>query len=118
MTHRERGKVMPHRAATHWRAEWYTKQKWTWAQPVSRLGRLTLGAALLMLLLLAHVGYPQAKSEGTMTWGLHFSIAPTFFDPAETTGLATPFLFLYALHDALIKPMPDGLLSPCLAESW
>ena len=60
----------------------------------------------------------QGKPEGTLCWGLLFSIAPTFFDPSETTGLATPFLFLYALHDALIKPMPQGLLTPCLAESW
>jgi ABC-type transport system substrate-binding protein len=60
----------------------------------------------------------QPKPEGTMTWGLHFTIAPTFFDPAEASGLATPFMFLYALHDALIKPMPAGLLTPSLAEAW
>ena len=53
-----------------------------------------------------------------MTWALHFSLAPTYFDPAETTGIATPFKFLYALHDALIKPMPEGLLTPSLAETW
>jgi len=77
-----------------------------------------LGTALLLVLCLVGIANAQAKPEGMMTWGLHFSIAPTFFDPAETTGLATPFLFLYALHDALIKPMPAGLLTPSLAESW
>ena len=25
---------------------------------------------------------------------------------------------LYLFHDALLKPMPDGMYSPCLAESW
>jgi peptide/nickel transport system substrate-binding protein len=60
----------------------------------------------------------QGKPQGTMTWGLHFTLAPTYFDPAEVTGIATPFKFLYALHDALIKPMPQGLLTPSLAESW
>jgi peptide/nickel transport system substrate-binding protein len=60
----------------------------------------------------------QGKPAGTMTWGLHFTLAPTYFDPAETSGIATPFKFLYALHDALIKPMPQGLLTPSLAESW
>jgi len=25
---------------------------------------------------------------------------------------------LYAIHDALVKPMPAGQLTPCLAESW
>jgi peptide/nickel transport system substrate-binding protein len=27
-------------------------------------------------------------------------------------------VFLYALHDALIKPMPGGDMFPALAESW
>jgi hypothetical protein len=36
----------------------------------------------------------QTKPAGTMTWALHFSIAPTFFDPAEASGIATPFKFL------------------------
>jgi len=39
---------------------------------------------------------------GQMTWAVHFSLAPTFFDPAETPGIITPFLVLYALHDALV----------------
>jgi MarR-like DNA-binding transcriptional regulator SgrR of sgrS sRNA len=29
-----------------------------------------------------------------------------------------PFMFLYALHDALVKPMPGNPLAPSLAESW
>ena len=29
-----------------------------------------------------------------------------------------PFVFLYALHDALIKPLPGNDMAPCLAESW
>ncbi len=27
-------------------------------------------------------------------------------------------MVLYALHDAMVKPMPDKLAAPCLAESW
>jgi peptide/nickel transport system substrate-binding protein len=53
-----------------------------------------------------------------MTWALHFSLAPTLFEPAETAGLITPFMLLYALHDALVKPMPDRAMAPSLAESW
>jgi peptide/nickel transport system substrate-binding protein len=49
---------------------------------------------------------------------VHISIAPTFFDPAETPGLITPFMMLYALHDALVKPMPGNPMTPSLAESW
>ena len=53
-----------------------------------------------------------------MTWAIHFSLAPTFFDPAETSGIITPFLVLYALHDGLVKPMPGKPQAGSLAESW
>ena len=56
--------------------------------------------------------------EGQLTWGMHVSLAPTWFDPAETQGIITPFMVLYALHDAMVKPMPGSPQAPCLAESW
>ena len=60
-----------------------------------------------------------AGPDGQLTWGVHVSLAPTWFDPAETTaGLITPFMMLYALHDAVVKAMPGQLLAPSLAESW
>jgi peptide/nickel transport system substrate-binding protein len=58
-----------------------------------------------------------AAPQGQLTWASHVSLTPTWFDPAETSGIITPFMVLYALHDALAKPMPGQLL-PCLAESW
>jgi ABC-type transport system substrate-binding protein len=65
-------------------------------------------------LALAQKGAPT----GQMTWAMHITLAPTWFDPAETGALQTPYLCLRALHDALVKPMPDGHLSPCLATKW
>ena len=59
-----------------------------------------------------------AVPEGTMTWGVHASLAPAWFDPAETTGISTPFMIIYALHDGLVKPMPGQPMAPSLAESW
>src|SRR6266705_4901772 len=59
-----------------------------------------------------------AGPQGQLTWGIHVSLAPTWFDPAETSGIITPFMVLYALHDAMVKPMPDKAQAPCLAESW
>jgi len=59
-----------------------------------------------------------ADPEGQLTWGIHVSLAPTWFDPAETPGFITPFMVLYALHDAMVKPMPGQPLAPCLAESF
>jgi len=60
----------------------------------------------------------SAAPEGQMTWAVHISLAPTWFDPAETSGIITPFMLLYALHDALVKPMPGNPMAPSLAESW
>ena len=59
-----------------------------------------------------------AAAEGQATWAVHISLAPTWFDPAETSGIITPFMVLYALHDALVKPMPGKPMAPSLAESW
>jgi peptide/nickel transport system substrate-binding protein len=59
-----------------------------------------------------------SKPEGQLNIAFDTSIAPTYLDPAETPGTATPFTFLYALHDALIKPLPGHDMAPCLAESW
>ena len=73
---------------------------------------------LVLILLWVSGAVAQGKPEGTMTWGVHVTLAPTWFDPAETPGIITPFMFLYALHDALVKPMPDNRLTPSLAESW
>ena len=60
----------------------------------------------------------KGEPAGQMTWAMHITLAPTWFDPAETGALQTPYLCLRALHDALVKPMPDGHLSPCLATRW
>src|ERR1700739_4600906 len=59
-----------------------------------------------------------AGAHGQLTWGVHVSLAPIWFDPAETPGLITPFMVLYALHDAMVKPMPGQPFAPCLAESF
>ncbi len=59
-----------------------------------------------------------AAPEGQVTFAATVTLAPTWFDPAETPGVITPFLTLYALHDALVKPMPGNPWAPSLAESW
>src|SRR2546427_102450 len=59
-----------------------------------------------------------AQPSGTMTFGVHVTLATRWLDPADTDSEITPFMILYALHDALVKPMPGSLNAPCLAESW
>ena len=57
-------------------------------------------------------------AEGQMTWGVHISLAPAWFDPAETTSTISQFITLYALHDAMVRPSAGQAMAPCLAESW
>src|SRR6516165_5140976 len=59
-----------------------------------------------------------AGPDGQLIWGVHISLAPIWFDPADISGIITPFMVLYALHDAIVKPMPGQALAPSLAESW
>jgi len=59
-----------------------------------------------------------AGNDGQLTWGVHVSLAPTWFDPAEVSGIITAFMILYALHDAMVKPMPGAASAPSLAETW
>src|SRR6266849_8335324 len=73
---------------------------------------------VLALVLLAWAGPLHASPEGTVTWGAHVSLAARWLDPAETEAVIIPFMVLYALHDALVKPMPGHAMTPSLAESW
>jgi len=70
-----------------------------------------------LLCALAAAGPAGAAPEGQMTWAVHTTLVPTWFDPAETIQ-GTPFMVLYATHDALVKPMPGKHMAPSLAESW
>jgi peptide/nickel transport system substrate-binding protein len=72
----------------------------------------------VLALTLATCTLASAAPAGQLTMAVHFTPAPTLFEPAETPGLVSPFMFLYALHDALVKPMPDKSMAPSLAESW
>jgi peptide/nickel transport system substrate-binding protein len=76
-----------------------------------------VGATLLAVTLLCSPARAAAP-DGQLTWAVHVTVAPTWFDPAETSGIVTPFMLLYALHDALVKPMPGQPMAPSLAESW
>jgi peptide/nickel transport system substrate-binding protein len=58
------------------------------------------------------------QPEGEMRWALHVTLSPSWFDPGDVVGLLTPFLVFYALHDAVVKPMPGDLMTPSLTESW
>ena len=79
-----------------------------------------LGAILILVLVVSLGVVPAAAvpPDGTMAIGVHVTLVSRWLDPGETEALITPFMVLYALHDALVKPMPGGIMTPSLAESW
>ena len=63
---------------------------------------------------------PSARGEpkGKVTWAWYTSIPPAWLDPQETGAVLTPYLFQYALHDAVVKHLPNQPMAPSLAESY
>jgi ABC-type transport system substrate-binding protein len=60
----------------------------------------------------------QAAPAGEVVVAFHVTIAPSWFDPSSAPPQVTPFGILYALHDAVIRPLPGKRIAPSLAESW
>src|SRR5881296_4664281 len=85
---------------------------------MGRLSRRVLLVSIVVVAMWCSAVGAQAQPDGQLTVAFDASIAPTFLDPAETPGIGTPFVFLYAMHDALVKPLPGNDMAPCLAESW
>ena len=78
------------------------------------------GLGLLVVFLLSLFARPALAADapaGQMTWAVHTTLVPAWFDPAEIIQ-QTPFMVLAATHDALVKPMPGKSMAPSLAESW
>ncbi len=78
-----------------------------------RVARSVMMVTVMVSVWLASIGgqspaSAQAKPEGEMRWALYVTMPPAWFDPGEVTGIITPFWVLYALHDALVKPMPGN----------
>src|SRR5882762_8660991 len=83
--------------------------------------RRTIPLVAVAILMLATVGPAAAQTApaGEVTIAWHVTIAPTWFDPSSAPPQITAFGMLFALHDALVRPLPGkGKMSPSLAESW
>src|SRR5262245_23322058 len=80
--------------------------------------RTSILALALMLLCAPALAQAQGKPEGEMRWAIYVTPSAAWLDPGDAAGQLTPFWFLYAIHDALVKPMPGNLMAPSLAESW
>jgi peptide/nickel transport system substrate-binding protein len=64
---------------------------------------------------LAAVGQPRS-GEAIVAW--HVTLAPSWFDPSTAPPQITAFGMLYAIHDALLRPLPGQKIGPSLAETW
>jgi peptide/nickel transport system substrate-binding protein len=78
--------------------------------PLLVLVVLTLGAAPEV------TGQAPPAGEAVMAWPI--TIAPTWFDPSTAPPQITPFGILYAVHDALVRPLPGQTMGNSMAESW
>ena len=81
------------------------------------LFRITGWVTAALLLGMAQPGSAQAPS-GEVTVSFHVTLAPSWFDPSTAPPQITPFGVLYAVHDALVRPLPGQKMGPSLAESW
>ena len=86
------------------------------SRTIPRLSRRDL-LALSALGLTGGMLPANAATPGQLTFAVHVSLTPSWFDPAESTGIITPYLVLYALHDAIVKAMPGAIQTPSLAET-
>jgi peptide/nickel transport system substrate-binding protein len=58
----------------------------------------------------------RGKPRGKLTVGQHFALDPGWLDPLEHIYALTQQTYDYLVHDALIKPMPQGEVTYSLAE--
>jgi peptide/nickel transport system substrate-binding protein len=87
----------------------------------TRSFRRTVPLFVTAILMLGTVGQAVAQTTpaGEVTIAWHVTIAPSWFDPSSAPAQITAFGMLFALHDALVRPLPGkGKMSPSLAESW
>ena len=65
-----------------------------------------IGFCALALLAGAAGASKAAPAENQLTWGVHGSLAPTWFDPAEMSGIVTPYMVFI---DALLGRQAEEL---------
>jgi peptide/nickel transport system substrate-binding protein len=73
---------------------------------------------MLVVTGLSGVAIAQRPPEGQLVLSFNFTIVPAYLDPAGATQLVAAASCLYALHDALIKPLPGNPMAPSLATAW
>lgn len=78
---------------------------------------IVVWCAVGVLLLSLRPGW-AAPPSGEIAIAWHVTIPSTWFDPSAAPAGITPFGVLYAIHDALVRPLPGAKMGASLAESW
>src|SRR5438093_11269778 len=75
---------------------------------------------LLAALAVAAAAAPAVAAEpaGEVTVSFHVTLAPAWLDPSTAPPQITPCGVMYAIHDALVRPLPNQKMCARLAESW
>jgi peptide/nickel transport system substrate-binding protein len=80
---------------------------------------MSLIGVVVLVLLLGAAGVASAQAPaGEVTVSFHVTLAPTWLDPSSAPPQITPFGLLYAIHDAVLRPLPGQKMGNSLAESW
>src|SRR5262249_57558151 len=73
---------------------------------------ITMSARWLFVAIVVALAAPGGAAaqtpQGEVTIAWHVTIATSWFDPSTAPAQITPFGMLYALHDALVPPLPGG----------
>jgi len=79
---------------------------------------MTVMALAGLQILFLGISEPSAAPQGVLKQAIHWSLSADYLDPATNIGGISAGLPLYLFHDTLVKSMPEGNLTPSLAESW
>ncbi|HET8575498.1 MAG TPA: ABC transporter substrate-binding protein [Methylomirabilota bacterium] len=85
---------------------------------VWRRGMVVVLVSALLPLAAVHLSFGQGAPAGEAVMAFHVTITPAWLDPSTAPPQITPFGVLYAIHDALVRPLPGQKMAPSLAESW
>ncbi len=74
-------------------------------------------AAAVLTFASAPAGASQpAPGDAVVAW--HVTVTPSWFDPSTVPAQIAPFGMLYAIHDAVLRPLPGQKIGNSLAETW
>jgi peptide/nickel transport system substrate-binding protein len=82
-------------------------------------GKNILWALVIIAVVLAAIlpsCAPQRNNNMEVRYG--FTTEPTTLDPLNPANTADGRSILFNIFEGLVKPNADGLLMPCIAESW